>query len=217
MTSTKTITWLQEQLKIYFENESTGHDYWHALRVYKSACHLAKIENAEMKIVAGASLLHDVVDSKLEEDKRAEGYKKIDKWLRALNYSDIEKEKVLYIIDHMSYKGGTNNHIKLSLEGQIVQDADRLDALGAIGIARTFAFGGAKGRDIYNPDEPPKEFDEYEVFKKYKGTSVNHFYEKLLKLKALMNTPAGKKLAESRHAYMESFLEEFYGEWSGER
>jgi uncharacterized protein len=217
MTSIKTTRWLQDQLKTHFENESTGHDYWHALRVYKSAYHLAKIENADMNIVTGAALLHDVVDSKLDDSKRAEGYKKIDDWLTALDYSDDEKEKVLYIIDHMSYKGGTNKHIKLSLEGQVVQDADRLDALGAIGIARTFAFGGAKGRDMHNPDEAPKEFDDYEAFKKYKDTSVNHFYEKLLKLKALMNTTAGKEMAEARHDYMESFLEQFYGEWSGDR
>lgn len=213
----KTIEWLEDQLKNYFDKEATGHDYWHAIRVYKSACHIGKIERADMRIVSVAALLHDVVDSKLSAKKREYGYQLIDEWLRALGYTDDEQKAVLYIIDNMSYKGGSNNHIKLSLEGQVVQDADRLDALGAIGIARTFAFGGAKGRALHNPDESPMSFESYEDFKKYEGSSVNHFYEKLLKLKALMNTDFGRAMAEERHRYMEGFLAQFYEEWQGER
>lgn len=213
----KTIEWLQNELKRYFSQEATGHDYWHAMRVYKSACHIGKIERADMRIVSVAALLHDVVDSKLSTQKREQGYQLIDAWLSALGYASSEKKAVLNIIDNMSYKGGTNRHILLSLEGQVVQDADRLDALGAIGIARTFAFGGAKGRAIHNPDASPMSFETYEDFKKYEGTSVNHFYEKLLKLKALMNTDVGLAMAEERHRYMEDFLMQFYGEWQGER
>jgi uncharacterized protein len=213
----KTIEWLQEVLKEHFNKEATGHDYWHAMRVYKSACHLGQLEGADMRIVSAAALLHDVVDSKLSAEKRESGYIFIEEWLKAMSYTEEEMGTVLYIIDNMSYKGGTNNHIKLPLEGRVVQDADRLDALGAIGIARTFAFGGAKGRAIHNPDEKAMTFEDYETFKGYEGTSINHFYEKLLKLKKLMNTDAGTKVAEARHRYMEEFLDQFYGEWHGEK
>jgi len=213
----ETIEWLQEKLKEHFSREATGHDYWHAVRVYKTACHIGELERADMQTVSAAALLHDVVDSKLSVEKRSDGYKLIDAWLLALAYTEDKKERVLHIIDNMSYKGGTNSHVTLSLEGQVVQDADRLDALGAIGIARTFAFGGAKGREIHNPDEAAMTFEDYETFKKYEGTSLNHFYEKLLKLKDLMNTESGKEMAQERHSYMEEFLEQFYGEWDGER
>jgi uncharacterized protein len=212
----RTIEWLQDQLHKHFDREATGHDYWHAMRVYHAAIHIGQIEQGNMKIITGAALLHDVVDSKLPDDKRQAGYQLIEEWLTALDYAEDDKKEVLYIIDHMSFKGGTNQHIKLSLEGQIVQDADRLDALGAIGIARTFAFGGAKNREIHNPNESPQSFDDYEKFKQYQGTSINHFYEKLLKLKDLMNTESGKAMAQKRHDYMQEFLNQFYGEWNGE-
>lgn len=210
------LTWLKEELKIHFENEATGHDYWHALRVAKSAVHIGDLENANIKIVELAALLHDVADWKLDEERRSEGLSKMDYWMKKLGCSQDEMQHVYRIIEDISYKGGTRKEKPQTLEGRVVQDADRIDALGAIGIARAFAYGGSKGRPIHDSDHGPVEFDSFEAYKNHQGASVNHFYEKLLKLKALMNTDAGKVLAEERDAYMRAFLERFYMEWEGE-
>jgi len=212
----KDIQWLLKELKIHFEQESTGHDYWHAERVWHNARRIGQVENVNLKIVEASALLHDVTDWKLSAEKREEGQKKMDSWLNELGYSTGECEAVYTIIDNMSFKGGTNQHIELSIEGQVVQDADRLDALGAIGIARTFAFGGSKGRAIHDPDEKPVEFEDFEAYKNHKGSSVNHFYEKLFKLKDLMNTEAGKNAAIERHTFMKGFLDQLYKEWDGQ-
>jgi len=211
----KSIDWLLLELQVYFENESTGHDYWHAERVWKSAIQLGAQESVNLKIVEAAALLHDVADWKMAEENRVEGLEKMEFWLNALGYSSSEKKEVLDIVDNMSFKGGTNNHKILSKEGQVVQDADRLDALGAIGIARAFAYGGSKGRPLHNPTQIPAEFEDFEAYKNHKGATVNHFYEKLFKLKELMNTKAGKAAAEDRHKFMELFLDQFYSEWEG--
>ncbi len=211
----KDINWLLAELKVHFENDATGHDYWHAERVWKSALTIGKQESANLKIIEAAALLHDVTDWKLDQTSQIQGQDKMEYWLGELDYSTDEIRLVTDIINNMSYKGGTNNHKILSLEGQVVQDADRLDALGAIGIARAFAYGGSKGRPLHDPSQDPKDFESFKAYKNHKGATINHFYEKLLKLKDLMNTSAGKMIALERHKYMEGFLKEFYGEWEG--
>ena len=211
----KTIDWLLDELKMYFENESTGHDFWHAMRVYKTALSIGREEGGDLRIIQAAALLHDVADWKLDQDKQLIGKVKMKEWLKCLGYTDVERQEVFSIIDNMSYKGGTNSHKILSKEGKIVQDADRLDAIGAIGIARTFAYGGAKGRPMHDPEKKPAEFEDFEAYKNHEGATINHFYEKLFKLKDLMNTESGRKIAESRDAFMHTFLEQFYGEWDG--
>ena len=213
----KDINWLLKELKGLFENESTGHDYWHAERVWKSAITIGKQEKANLRIVEAAALLHDVADWKLDEDKRLSGVRKIEYWLNALDYSQEDQEAVREIMDNMSYKGGTNDHKVLSIEGQVVQDADRLDALGAIGVARAFAYGGSKGRPLHDPEMDPVEFEDFNAYKNHKGATVNHFYEKLFKLKEGMNTLAGKAMAESRDAFMHEFINRFYDEWDGKQ
>ena len=213
----KDINWLLKELKGHFENESTGHDYWHAERVWKSAITIGKQEKANLRIVEAAALLHDVADWKLDEDKRLSGVRKIEYWLNALDYSQEDQEAVREIMDNMSYKGGTNDHKVLSIEGQVVQDADRLDALGAIGVARAFAYGGSKGRPLHDPEMDPVEFEDFNAYKNHKGATVNHFYEKLFKLKEGMNTLAGKAMAESRDAFMHEFINRFYDEWDGKQ
>ncbi len=213
----KNIEWLLEELKAHFEKEATGHDFWHAQRVYKSALHIGSIENANLRIVEAAALLHDVADWKLEDDRRAAGQRQMEAWLDRLGFTEAEKKAVYHITENMSYKGGTNADKTLSLEGKVVQDADRLDALGAIGIARTFAYGGSKGRPIHDPENGPVDaFEDFEAYKNNEGASLNHFYEKLLKLKVLMNTETGREMAEERDAYMRAFLSRFFKEWEGE-
>ncbi len=210
------INWLKGQLKNHFDKEATGHDYWHALRVAKTAVYIGKLENANIEIVEIAALLHDVADWKLDEQRRTEGLKKMDYWMKELGCTPSQSHDVHSIIACISYKGGVSAQKPQTLEGLIVQDADRLDALGAIGIARTFAYGGAKGRPIHDPEHEPVSFDTFEAYENHEGATINHFYEKLLKLKVLMNTGSGKALAEERDAYMRAFLDRFYMEWEGE-
>ncbi len=205
----KTLLYVKEK----FENDYSGHDYYHSVRVYKLAVSMCKKENADLEIVQLASLLHDVDDYKLFNGKtglctNAEAFLKENKVL------DAKIKTICSIISAISFKG-TDTKIPESIEGKIVQDADRLDAIGAIGIARTFAYGGSRNRSMHIPDEKPRENMNFQEYSASNGTSINHFYEKLLKLKDLMNTEIAKKMAESRHKYMEDFLSEFYSEWDG--
>ncbi|MDO8513563.1 MAG: HD domain-containing protein [bacterium] len=198
------------------EGESTGHDWWHTYRVWKISCHIAKSEKADLFIVELAVLLHDIADFKFHDGDDRAGAKVARQWLEKFR---LEKEKIniiCKIVENVSFKGANVKSSIDTIEGKIVQDADRLDALGAIGIARTFAFGGHKGREIYNPEIKYKLHDSFTEYKNNKNTSINHFYEKLLLLKDRMNTKTGKAMAELRHRYMENFLEEFYKEWQGE-
>jgi uncharacterized protein len=200
---------VQEQLG----QDTTGHDWWHSDRVRNTACAIAKIEQADIFICTMAALLHDVADEKLNPTKEA-GLQKVHDWLASCVTDQEQIDHIIEIIDTMSYSGGGGAPMK-TLEGQVVQDADRLDALGAIGIARTFVFSGAKDRPMHDPGIPPREESLQKEYRDYsKGTAVNHFYEKLLKLKFLMNTPYGRKLAEERHDFMLNYLEEFYKEWN---
>ncbi|WP_082141593.1 HD domain-containing protein [Clostridium carboxidivorans] len=205
----KTLLYIQER----FENDYSGHDYYHSIRVYKLATSICKKENANLEIVQLAALLHDVDDYKLfggniGASSNAEAF------LRSNKIADVKIKDICDIIQSISFKG-TGTQIPRTLEGKIVQDADRLDAIGAIGIARTFAYGGSKNRSMHIPNEEPRKDMNVEEYTKSKGTTINHFYEKLLKLKALMNTETAKILAESRHKYMENFLNEFLNEWEG--
>ena len=198
----------------HFADDGSGHDWWHVHRVWNTAKHLADAEGADRTIVEIAALLHDVADWKLNKDE-SQGLNTI----RELLTGDLPPDtidRICDIISRVSFKGAGVDTPTESLEGQVVQDADRLDALGAVGIARTFAYGGNRGRLIHHPDHPPQMHDSFEAYKKNKGPSTNHFYEKLLLLKDRMNTNTAKKMAEQRHRFMEQYLEHFFKEWNGE-
>ncbi|MCT4593396.1 MAG: HD domain-containing protein [Anaeromicrobium sp.] len=206
---------IKDIVKNQLMGEGSGHDWWHTLRVYNMAKNMAKEENANMFIVEISSLIHDLYDWKFygEEGQIEKTQMLLDKFIDDKN----EIETIMDIIINVSFKGGTVFAKQSTLEGEIVQDADRLDALGAIGIGRAFAYGGHKNREMYNPNEGPREYSNLEEYKNSKGHTINHFYEKLLLLKDKMNTKAGKRIAENRHGFMENFLEEFYKEWNGEK
>lgn len=193
--------------------DTTGHDWWHTERVRNTAALIAEMEGADTFICTTAALLHDVADEKLNPSKE-EGLRKVHNWLAERVREEAQLTHIMNIIATMSFSGGGGEPMS-TLEGQCVQDADRLDALGAIGIARTMVFSGAKGRPVYDPQLPPRDETLKQEYRDYsKGTAVNHFYEKLLKLKDLMNTGYGRKLAEERHEFMLKYLEQFYREWN---
>lgn len=207
----QTITFVKKEL----EGAEAGHDWFHIQRVYKNALNLLKNEQANEQVVILGALLHDIADSKFHNGDETIGPKKAMDFMTSIDINDHVKEHVVKIIENISFKGGNFNKTFHSKELEIVQDADRLDAIGAIGIARTFNYGGYKNNGLYDPEIQPKLKMTKEEYKNHKGTTINHFYEKLLLLKDLMNTETGKKLAENRHQYMEGFLEQFYNEWEG--
>ncbi|MBP1930229.1 HD domain-containing protein [Ammoniphilus resinae] len=197
--------------------DSSGHDWWHIYRVTKSAEKIAQMEGANEFICALAALLHDLADEKLiGTGNEAAGIAKIKQWLLHHGVTVDDMEHVIEIIGAMSFKGGNRSAMR-TLEGKVVQDADRLDALGAVGIARTFAYSGAKGQLSHDPTLAPRENMTAEEYRMGKSTAINHFYEKLLKLKDLMNTDYAKELAAERHQFMVGFLTQFYAEWEGEK
>jgi len=207
-------------IKDKLSGAEAAHDWWHVYRVWQAAKTIAaKEKGGDMLTVELGALLHDIADWKFHDGDLTAGPKQARAWLKSLSVAEPIAESVVEIVEHISYRGGTNTHVMEILEGKIVQDADRLDALGAIGIARTFTFGGSRGRPLYDPDTPPKQYKDFKEYQaKIEGTpTINHFYEKLLLLKDKMNTPTGRAMAEQRHAYMEAFLAEFYGEWEGKR
>ncbi|MBC8062517.1 MAG: HD domain-containing protein [Clostridiaceae bacterium] len=203
----------KEYIRARMEGEATGHDWWHVLRVYKTSKYIGEKENADMFIVELAALLHDISDWKFNNGNSDIGVKLASEWLKTLEVEAGVISQVANIIGTLSFKGGTVSSFQQTIEGRVVQDADRLDAIGAIGIARTFAYGGYKGREIYNPDIKAEIYKSFDEYKSKDGTTINHFYEKLLLLKDLMNTETGKVLANQRHEFMEGFLAEFYKEW----
>lgn len=202
-------------IRSQFYGEETGHDWYHIERVWKNAKLIASKEQCDEFIVELGALLHDVADHKFVENFQEETDKRVTQILVGLNVPANAIEEVLHIVHNCSFKGGLGVNKMKSIEGLIVQDADRLDAIGAIGIARTFAYGGKFGNMIYDPTISPTDFKSEEEYRKTRTHTINHFYEKLLKLKDLMNTQAGRSLALQRHQYMEQFLAQFYGEWEG--
>lgn len=194
--------------------ESSGHDWWHTWRVYQTALALAEEEGGDPLIVALGALLHDIADHKFHDGDTEIGPHLARAWLERLHLDEHIIEAVVDIVRTISFKGAGVATPMKTLEGAIVQDADRLDAIGAIGIARAFAYGGHAGRAMYDPEERHETHDSFESYKNAKSGTIAHFYEKLLLLKDRMNTDAGRALAETRHAFMESYLRQFFAEWS---
>ena len=208
-----TIVFVKDKLT----NAESGHDWFHIERVYKNALLIAEEEECDLTVVKLAALLHDIADSKFNHGDDTIGPKLIHKFLTENNLDSDLVDKIIYIVENMSFKHSFHFDQEKSLEFQIVQDADRLDAIGAIGIARAFSYGGFKGHIFYNPEVKPQQFTDSEQYKKATTPTINHFYEKLLLLKDQMNTTEGKLLAEERHAFMLDFLEQFYNEWEGKK
>ena len=207
-----------EFVKQKFSGEATGHDWWHMYRVWQLSRHLAETEPAADRLtVELGALLHDIADWKFHDGDMEAGPKAARQWLESIKVDETVIGHVEDIIRNVSYKGAGVPSSMKTIEGKIIHDADKLDAIGAVGIARTFAYGGANDREIYNPDISPKEHATFEQYKSDKGPTINHFYEKLLLLKDRMYTTEGKRLAEHRHEMMESFLDEFYAEWEGKK
>ena len=209
---TKTELFVRETLK----NSESGHNWFHIERVWKNAKHIGQAENVNMLIVQLAALLHDIADSKFHNGDETIGPRIAKKFLEEQEVDNEIIDHVVKIIENMSFRSAYDKPSFISKELQVVQDADRLDAIGAIGIARAFHFGGYKNREIYDPKVPPDLNMTKEAYKKSTAPTINHFYEKLLLLKDKMNTITGKKMAEERHVFMENYLQQFYAEWNGE-
>ena len=208
-----TILFVKQQL----ENAEGGHDWFHMERVYKNALLIAREETCDLTVVQLGTLLHDIADSKFHDGDETIGPKTARAFLEKEKVDEATIQHVIKIIENISFKGGNFEKNFHSKELEIVQDADRLDALGAIGIARTFNYGGFKNRVLYNPEIAPNLNMSKEEYKNSEAPTLNHFYEKLLLLKDKMNTETGKKIALQRHKYMENFLSQFYAEWEGEK
>ncbi|HPZ25858.1 MAG TPA: HD domain-containing protein [Kaistella sp.] len=205
-----TIDFVKEKL----HGAEAGHDWFHIERVWKLSKKIAETENCNLEVVELSALLHDIADPKFHAGNETLALKISKDFLENQNVSNAIIEQVLFIIQNISFKNRGEAPKDLPIELKIVQDADRLDAMGAIGIARTFNFGGFKNNLMYHPEIPPKLNMTKEEYKKNEGTTINHFYEKLLLLKDLMNTEKGKELAQERHDFMQKFLDEFYKEWN---
>jgi uncharacterized protein len=208
-----TIHFVKHQL----ENAEGGHDWFHMERVYKNALLIAREEDCDLTVVKLGALLHDIADSKFHDGDETIGPKTARTFLEKEKVDEATIQHVIKIIENISFKGGNFEKKFHSKELEIVQDADRLDAIGAIGIARTFNYGGFKNRALYNPEISPNLNMSKEEYKNSDAPTLNHFYEKLLLLKDKMNTETGKKIALERHKYMENFLSQFYAEWEGEK
>lgn len=193
--------------KLY--KEGSGHDWFHIKRVYNLATYICEKEGGDEFIIKMAALLHDIDDWKFSNNNKT-----TEDFLKSLNVDEKSIHKIMNIITTMSYKGGVVDSSQNNIEGKIVQDADRLDAIGAIGIARAFTYGGSKSRLIYDPDIKPMDFQSLDEVKNLNNHTINHFYEKLLKLRDLINTDTAKQIAEERHRFMEIYLDEFYYEWN---
>ena len=208
----KTINFVKEKL----EGAEAGHDWFHIERVWKLSKKISEKEGGNIEVIELSALLHDIADPKFHNGDETLATKISSEFLKSIKVEENIINQVLYIIENISFKNREESHQNPSLELQIVQDADRLDAIGAIGIARTFNFGGFKNNLMYHPDIQPKLNMSKEEYKKSNGTTINHFYEKLLLLKDLMNTETAKKIASERHDFMLKFLDEFYKEWKVE-
>lgn len=204
-----------EFVKDSLRNAEGGHDWWHIYRVWQSAKTIAAKENVNMEVVELAALLHDIADSKFHNGDEEIGPQKAADFLLSILVDLETVHHVQEIIRNISYKTSFEGATFTSIELEVVQDADRLDAIGAMGIARAFSYGGFKQREFYNPDIPTNLNMSKEEYKNSNAPTINHFYEKLLLLKDKMNTQTGRELAMQRHLFMEAFLEQFYAEWNG--
>lgn len=209
----KTILFVKETLAF----AEGGHDWFHIERVYKNTLLIAKNEDVDLFVVQLAALLHDIADAKFYDGDETIGPKKARMFLESLSVKETVITHIENIINHISYKNSLDNTVKTftSNELKVVQDADRLDAIGAIGIARAFNYGGFKNRSMHNPEIPPNLNQDKETYKKSAAPTINHFYEKLLLLKDKMNTKTGQQIAAERHLFMEKYLQQFYLEWDG--
>lgn len=203
-----------EYVRTIMAYDSSGHDWWHVWRVCHTARRISRIEKADLFVVELAALLHDLDDWKLS-DISSNMPQKAAEYMRSLFVDREIVAHVCEIIQDLSFKGKGVETPMRTIEGKVVQDADRLDAIGAIGIARAFSFGGAKGREMYNPDILPQEHATFEAYKSSNGTTINHFYEKLLHLRDRFNTNAAREIAEGRHQFLEQYLARFLAEWEG--
>jgi len=217
MNKKQIVTSTEEFVKEKLLGEGSGHDWWHIKRVWDLARNIAKDESVDLFIVELGALLHDIADWKFTDGDESVGPRIAGEWLISQGVDDDIVKIVKEAIEDVSFKGAGVTKKNRSKEGEVIQDADRLDAIGAMGIARCIAYGGHKGREIYNPEIKPVMHQTSEEYKKNSGPSMNHFYEKLLLLKNLMNTKTAKKIAENRHEFMEKYLEEFFAEWEGKK
>lgn len=204
---------IAKSVKEHCQHDSSGHDWWHIHRVVNLAKQIGKNEDADLNLVELAALLHDLDDWKLSTNSQ-ENLPNARKLLTEQGATADFIEKVITIINEVSFKGAGVDTKPTTIEAMVVQDADRLDAIGAIGIARTFAYGGHKNQPIHDPNLRPSLHNDFEEYKKTRTSTINHFYEKLLLLKDRLNTQTAKKLAVQRHQFMEQFLEQFYAEWN---
>ena len=217
MDISKLIQTTEEHVRQLLSGDGSGHDWFHIERVRNVALRIGREENADLLVVELAALLHDVSDWKYAGGDEKAGPLAARQWLQAQGAESAVIDHVCTIIAELSFKGAGVPTPMSTLEGRVVQDADRLEAIGAIGIARAFAYGGSRGRALYDPSVPPMLHDSFEAYKKGSGPTINHFYEKLLLLKDRMNTATARKLAAARHVVLEQYLEEFFAEWKGER
>lgn len=209
----KTIEYVKDELN----GAEAGHDWFHIERVYNNALNLLKDEKVNEQVVLLGALLHDIADSKFHNGDETIGPKKAFDFMTSIGIDEEVKSHVVNIIENISFKGGNFEKKFYSKELDVVQDADRLDAIGAIGIARAFTYGGFKNRILYDPKQEPVFNMTKEEYKNHEGTTINHFYEKLLLLKDLMNTNSGRQIAEKRHEFMKVYLDAFLEEWNGEK
>lgn len=207
----------EKMVKALQLNEGSGHDWWHTWRVWRLARRIGEEEKANLFIVELSALLHDIADWKSNNGDVYAGGKAARSWLESLKVDELSIKQIVDIVDNISFKGAGVEDEMESPEGKVVQDADRLDAIGAVGIGRVFTYGGSKGRVMYDPETSIQMAQNFETYKLAGQTSINHFYEKLLLLKNRMHTKTGNKLAEGRHKFMEGFLKEFYAEWNGKK
>lgn len=212
MTNEEIIQKSEEFVKQSFDSAEGGHDWWHTWRVWRLSIRIALKEDADIYVTSLAALFHDIADPKFHDGDENKGVKIAREFLSSLEAREDVIIKVEDIIKRVSFKGGLPDNLIKSPELKCVQDADRLDAMGAVGIARAFNYGGFMGRKIYDPDTSARIFTSPEEYRKSNSPTINHFYEKLLLLKGLMNTKTGRKLARKRHKFMKKFLEEFFDE-----
>lgn len=202
-------------VRALLEGEGTGHDWWHIERVWRMATRIGQAEDVDPFVVALAALLHDIADWKFHSGDLQAGPRAAQEWLQSLMVDRHTVDHVCAVVEQVSFKGALVPDASGSREAMVVQDADRLDAIGAIGIARAFAYGGSRGRPLHDPATPPESHASFEAYRTSRGTTINHFFEKLLLLRDRMHTATARAIAVKRHRIMAQFVEDFLAEWEG--